>query len=446
MFKKIVLVLIVVLLLIPSLTKADGGMMPPPNQWIYETGQKGAIVFQNNTETLVLSTSFQGDAKDFAYIVPTPSKPEVSKVSDDIFTNLEELTQQEYYNTMPLSGGLGGADMAVKQEVTVVEEKQVGIFDIKVLTATGANALFDWLKENNFTYPASKKYILDDYIQNKWYFTTAKISTEAITKDVESKLTQGDLTPLKFTFETQNIVYPLKISAVVDDVVMKKDYEAVQENLSDYEISSKMLYPVDYVPITLYIFADHKKETANFYEDYANWVKQDEIEKLAKDDNGNPWVEINSKKMYLTKLSSSLAYSEMTNDLFFDNADDNDKVGVISWWENVLTWLGTIGLALIFLAFLVLFFILCIWQFKPCSRRCRIACWVFQSISFVLIGLPMLAIFFSLLLANSFYGYYSMYELATMLEISLLFLGLPVLMIILMILEGVKQKNIKEMK
>lgn len=347
MFKKIIFTLLLTILLIPSFAKADGGFFPSDNKWMYETGQKGAIFYQNQTETLVLQTSFAGDAKDFAWIIPTPNQPQVDKISDDFFTNLETLTQSEDYYPVPImaSGSLGLSES--KDAVNVVEEKQLGIFEIKVLSATSANALYDWLKENNYKYPESKKYILDDYITNKWFFTTAKITTSAITQDVQSKLIQGKLSPIKLVFEAKNMVYPLKISAVTE--------------------TGHLSYFDDYYgggnygqSIELYIFSDHKKDISGFTADYANWIKPSEITKLAKDDNGNSWVSTN-KKMYLTKFFRYMYLEEMTNDIFPDNARDNDKVGVLSWWQKTSNWLISYD-SLFLIIFLTIFVILSLWQ------------------------------------------------------------------------------------
>ncbi|EKD56894.1 MAG: hypothetical protein ACD_58C00050G0002 [uncultured bacterium] len=354
MIKKLLLTLILGLLVLPTFAKADGGFFPPDGQWMYEIGQKGAIFYQNNSETLVLQTSFAGDAKDFAWIIPTPSQPKVSKISDDFFTNLETLTQSENSYPVPMmaSGSLNISES--KDAVNVVEEKQLGIYEIKILSATSASALYDWLKENNYQYPESKKYILDDYITNKWFFTTAKITTSAITEDIQTKLKQGKLSPIKLVFEATNIVYPLKISAVTE-----------VGHLDDFD---NYYYGGSFgQSIELYIFSDHKKDINNFTTDYANWIKPNEINKLAKDDNGNNWV-MTTKKMYLTKFYSYVPVADMTNDLFPDNAKNNDKVGVLSWWQKFSTWVENYDSVVLIIA-LVVFGLFCFWYLhKPISR------------------------------------------------------------------------------
>ncbi|OGD65881.1 hypothetical protein A3F08_00120 [Candidatus Berkelbacteria bacterium RIFCSPHIGHO2_12_FULL_36_9] len=380
MIKKIVGLIVLMLFFVPLSVKADGAIMPSPGFWIYETGQKATIYHDGKTETLVLQTSFSGDAKNFAYIVPTPSKPEVSKVSDDIFTNLETLTMNYFGQPIPMVAEEPiYKALDAGSAVNVLEEKQVGLFEVKVLSATDASALFNWLKENDFTYPESKKYILDDYIQNKWFFTTAKISAEVLTEDVETKSRLGKLTPLKLVFQSKNIVYPLKISAVVEESIVKNG----KTMPLDFGQSFTNYYRYYQVPITLYVFSDHKKEASGFDVQYANWVKPYEIEKLAKNDNGNAWVDA-KKKMYLTKLYRTMLPQDMTNDVFPDNAENNSKVGVPTIWDKLGEFLNTSTAFVILTASLLLFSIMMIVQFR--SERRKITYWIIQLISFVVLA------------------------------------------------------------
>src|SRR3989338_5456878 len=95
---------------------ADGGLIAPPYRTVYETDQK-AIAFSGNT-------------RDFAWIVPTPTKPETGKSVDSLFVRLNEITQPQdvYY---PQSGvGLYNALEGSPKGVTVVETKKIDYYDI----------------------------------------------------------------------------------------------------------------------------------------------------------------------------------------------------------------------------------------------------------------------------------------------------------------------------
>lgn len=407
MIKKTTLGLLIAVLLIPAFAKADGGLIPPPGFYVYETGQKGIILFdkKTNQETLVLSTTFQGEADEFSWIIPTPSKPEVTKISKEIFTNLAELTQSKDYSIQPLSS-FGTANLKeVDSGVTVVEQKTIGYYDVAVLEATSKNALYDWLKENGYWYPAKGKYILDDYINNSWFFTAVKISKEAQGSGVDEKLSSGEIAPVKLVFSTQNIVYPLKISAI------GQYYESDQtsNNYSNSEMKIAPGYFPSSTPITLYIFSNHKKNITGFDIQYANWISEKDIEGLASDDNGNNWIDAKGR-YYLTKLSQNTTYSQMDSDLFPKDADNNKKVGVIAWYVGLVRVLLSWLYPLIVFVLSILFFVGAYFQLTWKQSRFW---WILQSVSFAstLFATGFLVFIVLETMYSSYSGYYGMIDL-----------------------------------
>jgi len=232
--KKIILIFCALALVIPSLVFADGMIIPPENYYVHETDQKAVIFYDKGIETLVLSITFKGNADDFGWIVPTPAKPEVSKGSDDIFTNLERLTgtTNRYYDELPAFGlGVGST-----KQVTIIETKKIDYYDMTVLTATDRDALANWLKQNNYNFPSSASYILDSYIDNGWYFVAMKINPKSLEwKDVSQQLREGHATPVVLKFKTDKIVYPLKISSVTS---RDSDYSEIGEPIIDETFSS----------------------------------------------------------------------------------------------------------------------------------------------------------------------------------------------------------------
>jgi hypothetical protein len=422
MLRNLCLIALLTLLIAPQFAKADGGLIFPKNYWGYETGQKGAIVYQDGVETLVLQTSYQGKANDFAWIIPTPSKPDVTKVSSDLFDNLNDLTQPKNIIYPMTTANFANDSAGPSEGVKVIEQKQVGIYEINVLSATDKNSLYDWLNQNGYIYPSTKKYILDEYITNKWFFTAIKISKDAITNQVQDQLSQGDLSPIKFVFKTSNIVYPLKISQVVED-------QNISSDVSSYYPSS--------VPITLYVFADHKKELSSGYTTtFANWIKGDEIEKLAKDDNGNSWVTVKNK-LFLTKITNNILVSSMTSDLFFDNAKNNSKVGVDSWYDELSSFMDSFG-GIILLLSLLIFLAVSIFQFNQIYKK-HLALWIVQWLCFVAILLVYLVNIINTTLPNKFSYQANMFFESPMNIIS--YLSLPILILLVMKLQQNMQKN-----
>src|SRR5207244_5656461 len=100
----------------------------------------------------------------------------------------------------------GGAAGSVK----VLEAGIVGSLDYKIITADKADDLYAWLKENRYNYSGDEA-TLDFYIKKKWFFTVMKIDTMQMTKNPDGSYT-GDVTPTRFQFISDKLVYPLKIT------------------------------------------------------------------------------------------------------------------------------------------------------------------------------------------------------------------------------------------
>jgi hypothetical protein len=214
--KKIFVAISLAALILPAVASADGVIFPPPDYWVQETDQKAVIFHEKNVETMVVSITFRGNAKNFSWIVPTPTRPDVSKSTDELFTALAKLTEPQYdYRVMPMYSG-GAEALPADQGVTVVETKKVEYYDITVLEADNPDALTKWLTDNKYKFPEEAKYLLNDYIDNKWYFTAIKIDTGSLSAGVEAQLAEGHAVPLKFTFSSSKIVYPLKISGIAE--------------------------------------------------------------------------------------------------------------------------------------------------------------------------------------------------------------------------------------
>jgi len=372
----------------PLVSLADGMVLPPDDYYIYESDQRAVILYEkeSKTETMVISIKFQGDAKDFAWVVPVPNKPEISKGSDELFISLADLTNGNYYTyseSADIMQGVGGE----RKEVEIIEQKRVDYYNITTLTSTDSRALAKWLNKNGYQFPSSGQYVFNSYINNNWYFVAIKIDTSALgNENIERSLRQGQATPLKLKFKAENLVYPLKISSVIGGPQSANFNQNLNSNANEIYAD---FYRPSRVNIELYILADHKKYLPHFTTSYANWVKRKDIEKWAVDEQGNPLLTPEKNKYFLTKLRRSMAYSEMNEDLFPRDADNNKKVGVSS---GIIKNLKTIGLFIlafsiysviilnlgIFSPFGLLFIILAVILFTKKNKVLRIFAWLGQ--------------------------------------------------------------------
>jgi hypothetical protein len=174
------------------------------------------------SESFKVQPRFEGNAADFGMVIPTPSRPRLNEMPRDFFKELAVFT---ILKPMPLDkykrfGGIGGfggglyfgADAARKSSVRVLEAGVVGSLDYKIITAERADDLYDWLKQNRYHFAGDEK-TLDLYIQKRWVFTVMKIDPHQMKRSTNGTYT-GDVTPTRFTFASEQLIYPLRITQV----------------------------------------------------------------------------------------------------------------------------------------------------------------------------------------------------------------------------------------
>lgn len=370
--KKILTFLLAVLLVAPQLVLADGIIIPPPDQNVTEAQQRAFIAYQGGVEDLFLTVEFSGDARKFAWLIPVPSRPEIKRGSDEIFTKLGEITRPKQNLLEKIKGvsapysllkgiapemGMGGGGRGVE----VIESKKVGILDVNVLTAISASDLEKWLKDNGYKVPGEEvpvmweenvkeraiippeeisktRQIFQDYLDQGWVFVAAKIAPEFLRK---IPVPTGIPIPLKKESQTESkpVVEPGLMPAPPELI---PPYYYQQAHITPLHLkfkTPKIVYPMKISSISnsspsilLYVLADNKKTVANYQNSY---VEKEEERMIFKTEYSAPipaeelkeWLpEI--KSGYLTKLYASYIYSDqMTEDLRFENAKNNKPVG-----------------------------------------------------------------------------------------------------------------------
>lgn len=428
---------LILCLIIPTLTFADGGVAPRPDYYVWETYQKAVIIEEGQVETLILSTTFEGDPKDFGWVIPVPGKPEVDKSSNLLFASLANYTKEKEKRGIQPILEMAPSQKAL-QGISIIETKQVDIYDISVLSSDDPDSLAKWLREAGYQFPENSFYLLDEYIKNAWYFVVAKINPEGMTVDTETRLAKGQATPLKIKFKTEKLVYPLKISSITKPPP-KQNSNTSGENAP---IRHKAFKPsTDKVGILIYIFADSKKQIPSFQNIWADWVTKENIENLATDTEGNPWFSPTSKKMFLTKTVRNMEPSEMTEDLYIHKAPDNSRVGATTQSVGTKILLGFLYFFLVLLLLIItplgLVFIICtLIQFLAKAKIPHIICWVLQILIF-LISLCFLVVYTLIEIENSL-----RHNLATFLPVFiafLVFLGGQILVLIWQVRHRIKQ-------
>jgi hypothetical protein len=189
---------------------------------ILQPAQKAFLTWDaaEKVETFTVQPKFEGNALDFGMVIPTPSKPKLDEMPRDffkelaVFTILEPMDLSKYKQFKLATGGLipRSAPAPAKPTVKVVEAGIVGSLDYKIIVAERADDLYAWLKENKYSYSGDEA-TLDFYIKKKWFFTVMKIDAMQMKKKADGTF-DGEVTPTRFGFASEKLVYPLKITQI----------------------------------------------------------------------------------------------------------------------------------------------------------------------------------------------------------------------------------------
>jgi hypothetical protein len=129
--------------------------------------------------------------------------------------------------------------------VKVLEAGVVGNLDYKIIEAGRADDLFTWLKENKYSYSGDEG-TLDFYIKKKWLFTVMKIDTMQMKRRPDGSF-DGEVTPTRFQFASESLIYPLKIT----QISVKDKTEALFYVQAPYKVDlpGDMTYQYQWVPM-----------------------------------------------------------------------------------------------------------------------------------------------------------------------------------------------------
>jgi hypothetical protein len=96
--------------------------------------------------------------------------------------------------------------------VRVLEAGVVGSLEYKIVTADRSDDLYQWLKQNRYSY-AGDEATLETYIRKRWVFTVMRIDPKQMRRGADGNYL-GEVTPTRFTFSTPALIYPLRITQI----------------------------------------------------------------------------------------------------------------------------------------------------------------------------------------------------------------------------------------
>ncbi len=263
---------------------------------VQQPSQKVFITWdaKKSVETFTVQPKFAGNAADFGMVIPTPAKPKLDEMPRDFFKELAVFTilkKREQAESKLLGfggiggiggvggiggigglGGIGGFPAPRPPEVKVVEAGVVGPRDYKIVEAHRADDLFVWLKDNKYKYGGDEA-TLDFYVKKKWFFTVMKIDAMQMKKRKDGSY-EGEVTPTRFQFTSEQLIYPLKITQL--SVEEKTEALFYVQSVEKVDLPGDLTYQYQWLPLlqNARTWSDKSKAELPGFED--EWLKATE--------------------------------------------------------------------------------------------------------------------------------------------------------------------------
>jgi hypothetical protein len=339
------LLLFVLILLFPLPSNADGGIF-----WnslflgkATSNAQQAILFYFDNHETIVLQTEYKGELADFSWIIPVPSPVTIDDVSEaegEIFSWLDQWTAPVFYTVTSYrsdSGGCGcgdddmgvlapGADSTYfgKAGARVLETIVTETYEVTLLDAQQAQDLIDWLDTNGYAYPDNAESVFDSYLSNGWFFIVVRINPSSLGEQVSETLP-----PLQIGFNTDQPVFPLKISTLSTSQAVEVLIHFVSNHCyrTKNVLSEKVDYPdqvgeSDYVADYQAWILDRVEQSRGelYLREYAGGLYSLDRDTL----NGYLGQDIiPGAKAYVTRFRTYFSPEWFTEDVYFEPAEND---------------------------------------------------------------------------------------------------------------------------
>lgn len=207
----------------PASACACGGLVDTPAYDSSVSSESAVLQWDGTTQTLLLELETLSQAPEVGLILPTPAPAEVTLADPAVFRELDTITaprpvvsDHRWWPELGFGSPADGAGAATG--VDVFDEVRLGPLDVTTLAATDGAALDAWLTERGFQVTASIRGAIAPYVADGWTFVVARLAPEA------AATFDGTLQPLRVTFASDALVYPMRMSAAAQDTQRTRTY------------------------------------------------------------------------------------------------------------------------------------------------------------------------------------------------------------------------------
>jgi hypothetical protein len=327
---------------------------------LFNRASQVVIVRDQDRTVMTMANDFQGNARDFAVVIPVPTTIERGQIhiaDKALIDHLDAYSSPrlvEYFDPDPCAAPPPPMVMAprdaVSEAITVsksaararslgvtIEAKYtVGEYDILILSAKQSGGLETWLVENGYTMPKGAAAVLGSYIRQNMHFFVAKVNIRE-----QTHLGFNYLRPIQVAYESPKFMLPIRLGTVNANgaqelfvYVITPNGRVETTNYRTVRLPSDVDVPLfvrnDFAPFYKALFSEQVKreEMSAVFLEYAwdmNWcdpcasapLSRQELQKA-----GVFWLDEPGKGVFVTRLHVRYDRAHFPEDLVFQQTGD----------------------------------------------------------------------------------------------------------------------------
>jgi len=199
---------------------------------LFNSSSKVVLARDGDQTAITMASDFEGDAKEFAVVVPVPTfieRKQIGVVDPKTIDHIDRFTAPrlvEYSDIDPCRPPMP-AEMAVASPnsragqpsnypnrpqsygVTIEASYDVAEYDVLILSAKESDGLVNWLVDNQYRIPQGAESVLGSYIKQNMRFFVAKVNVERM-----SAIGNRYLRPLQVRYKSAKFMVPLRLGTV----------------------------------------------------------------------------------------------------------------------------------------------------------------------------------------------------------------------------------------
>ncbi|WP_328355163.1 DUF2330 domain-containing protein [Mycobacterium sp. NBC_00419] len=192
----------------PAGACACGGIVSPDVD-ARVTGEQALVALDGGNETIVMSLDVTSIADNAGLIVPTPTPAVAGTAGPDLFSELARLSAPKVEPGRNTRTDLDEAGAAPGGAPTVVAQVQLGPLEATTLSGGDLTGVRSWLDKHGYSMRQEVTAQLDPYLREGWSFVAMRLTGE--------KPLNGQLDPVRLDFDSDELVYPMRMSAAAKD-------------------------------------------------------------------------------------------------------------------------------------------------------------------------------------------------------------------------------------